>query len=379
VLNPMAAQMLALLRQLDDTQWLAPEALLERQLAQARELLRHAHGFSAASRSRLDAAGFRADLPLDAATWRSLPLLSRDDALAQGQALSCARFPAAHGNARGFRTPGRRAAPLTIQRTDMAQFYWDAMKLREHLWHRRDIGGQVAGIRVLEPGLQAEPPYGLRGQGWGGAADLLFLTGETALLNVTASPEAQLAWLRLIRPRYLISDPANLRRLSSALATAGSGVEGLEEIQTNGETLDASLRAELAQAFGARVTDSYLMTEFGTLASQCPDHPALYHVHAEAALVEVLHDDGRPCAPGETGRVVVTDLHNYALPLFRYDSGDRATAGPPCPCGRGLPTLAAIHSPPLRDPAQAATLPLGGSLTSATPFDPNAPWGGAGA
>jgi phenylacetate-CoA ligase len=30
------------------------------------------------------------------------------------------------------------------------------------------------------------------------------------------------------------------------------------------------------------------------------------------------------------------------MPLFRYETGDYAEAGPPCPCGRGLPTLARI-------------------------------------
>jgi phenylacetate-CoA ligase len=45
------------------------------------------------------------------------------------------------------------------------------------------------------------------------------------------------------------------------------------------------------------------------------------------------------CAPGETGRVVVSNLHNFAMPLLRYELGDYAEAGGPCPCGRGLPTL----------------------------------------
>jgi phenylacetate-CoA ligase len=37
--------------------------------------------------------------------------------------------------------------------------------------------------------------------------------------------------------------------------------------------------------------------------------------------------------------VVVTDLHNFATPLIRYELGDHAEVGPPCPCGRGLPVL----------------------------------------
>ena len=45
---------------------------------------------------------------------------------------------------------------------------------------------------------------------------------------------------------------------------------------------------------------------------------------------------------GRGGRVVVSDLHNFATPLIRYDLGDFAEVGRPCPCGRGLPVLARI-------------------------------------
>jgi phenylacetate-CoA ligase len=53
---------------------------------------------------------------------------------------------------------------------------------------------------------------------------------------------------------------------------------------------------------------------------------------------EVL-DGERPCQPGEIGRVVVTPLHNFAMPLIREEIGDFAEVGEPCPCGRGLPVL----------------------------------------
>jgi phenylacetate-CoA ligase len=36
-------------------------------------------------------------------------------------------------------------------------------------------------------------------------------------------------------------------------------------------------------------------------------------------------------------------LHNFAMPLIRYDIGDFAEAGPACACGRGLPVLRRIH------------------------------------
>ena len=36
---------------------------------------------------------------------------------------------------------------------------------------------------------------------------------------------------------------------------------------------------------------------------------------------------------------MVTHLHNFAMPLLRYDIGDYAEVGEPCACGRGLPVL----------------------------------------
>jgi phenylacetate-CoA ligase len=47
-----------------------------------------------------------------------------------------------------------------------------------------------------------------------------------------------------------------------------------------------------------------------------------------------LHPDrDEPVNPGETGRIVVTDLFNYAMPLIRYDTGDMAVLSEQSVCG----------------------------------------------
>jgi phenylacetate-CoA ligase len=63
---------------------------------------------------------------------------------------------------------------------------------------------------------------------------------------------------------------------------------------------------------------------------------------SEALIVEVVNERGESCGEGEIGRVMVSDLHNLATPLIRYDIGDYAEIGPLCSCGRGLPTLKRI-------------------------------------
>jgi phenylacetate-CoA ligase len=95
------------------------------------------------------------------------------------------------------------------------------------------------------------------------------------------------------------------------------------------------------------------------LAMQCPepghDH---YLVQAESALVEVLDETGRPCGPGEVGRVVVTILHNFATPLIRYEVGDYAEVGAPCSAGWGLPVLSRV----MGRTRNLLVLPSGGTI-----------------
>src|SRR5262249_15877820 len=95
---------------------------------------------------------------------------------------------------------------------------------------------------------------------------------------------------------------------------------------------------EVWESWGVPLQDTYTSREGGYMALQCPEHTH-YHVQSEAVLLETLDDRGEPCRPGEVGRVVITPLHNFAMPLIRCESGDYAEAGRFCPCGRGLPVL----------------------------------------
>jgi len=110
---------------------------------------------------------------------------------------------------------------------------------------------------------------------------------------------------------------------------------------TYAEALPDGLREALGAAWGAPLNDTYSCTEFGALALQCPAGTN-YHVQSENVYIEILREDGKPCNPGEMGRVVVSGLHNFAMPLLRYELGDMAQAGALCKCGRGLPLIERI-------------------------------------
>jgi phenylacetate-CoA ligase len=101
---------------------------------------------------------------------------------------------------------------------------------------------------------------------------------------------------------------------------------------------------ELIQAvFRAPVYDRYGCREVMLIGMECEEHRGL-HLTADNLYVEILREDGRPAGPGEEGEVVVTDLHNYAMPFLRYRIGDLAVASDRrCRCGRGLPLIEEVR------------------------------------
>ena len=132
-------------------------------------------------------------------------------------------------------------------------------------------------------------------------------------------------------------------RIAALARERGVTPARLRGLGSFGEQLPADLRALCDAVWGLPLADIYSCEEAGYLALQCPEVPEHYHVQAENVLIEVLDGDGAPCPPGASGEVVLTTLHNFAMPLIRYAIGDFAEVGASCPCGRGLPVLRRIH------------------------------------
>ncbi len=113
---------------------------------------------------------------------------------------------------------------------------------------------------------------------------------------------------------------------------------GVQAVVTTSEVLSESDRDLLRKAFGAPVYNEYGCGEVGAVLYEC--ERGSLHLMAENLFVE-LFPDPTPEEPAGV-RLVVTDLHNRALPLLRYDLADRAVPAPPCACGRALPAFSRI-------------------------------------
>jgi phenylacetate-CoA ligase len=326
------AVLTALLAQLDATQFLTEAELEANQACQLALVSEHHKAHTPSFTARLRAAKVSYLNSLE--RLRQIEPMSRRDVQAVGDQFFARHVPRHHLPLGTAKTSGATGEPVTVRKTSVNRLFWAAFTLRDHLWNERNFGLRMSSIRAnISKYVDAKD--------WGAPVANLFKTGEAQGIPITADIREQLRLLRRFRPELLIVYPNNLAAFAAVWEKDGFDLTTLRHVKTIGETVHAGLRQRIKATTGHEIEDNYSSQEAGTIAIQCPAS-GLYHIMSEALIVEVLNEQGDPCKEGEIGRVVVSDLLNLATPLIRYDIGDYAETGPPCSCGRGLPTLKRI-------------------------------------
>jgi len=313
--------------ELRQSQWWPRERLEAAQAEALRRLVRIAsrvphYGASFA------AAGLSPDSVRSLADLGRFPILERDDLRRLGIA--------------GLRVPGSRGVRAstsgsTGQRVSflwpLEQMRWlDAGEARARAWLGSDVGTRRLEVRC-------------RPVGWPQELSAVLLNTAAFHAPVVAEPAAVRRLVEALakNPPALVWGVSNaLYVLATALLDGGRSIAA-GACWSGGNHLHPHYRRAFERAFACEVYERYATMETGLIAHECVEGRSL-HVPAEGIVVEVVRPDGSPAAPGETGDVLVTTLHNTATPLLRYRVGDRAVApdGSPCVCGRGLPKFGRV-------------------------------------
>ncbi len=103
----------------------------------------------------------------------------------------------------------------------------------------------------------------------------------------------------------------------------------VKSIITDGDSLNEVTKDKMEYYFGIPVLARYGNMECGIMGQQNFEGGNEYDLNWASYYFEILDlDKDEPAAKGEIGRIVVTDLFNYGMPLIRYDTGDMAVFGP---------------------------------------------------
>ena len=343
VYPPDISRYLALQHYLKKSEFFASKKIRELQFKQLEILLNHSVRTVPYYRSLYKQHDIKPQKELDREMWSSLPILKREVLQKQYEQLVSINIPEIHGNNFSTLTSGSTGTPVKVLKTSLVQFFWNSIKLRDHDWHKRDTDGKKhASIRFVEDKGKANPPDGLLFNSWGYPLNWLSPPGTTSLLSIESTITEQLEWLYKQNPHYLLSNPSNLFALAQSYEKDKRVIKNLEQLIAISETLDPDVREYCEAVFNVPIKDIYSSQETGYLALQCPEYNH-YHVQSETIFLEVLNENNEACRPGEIGKIVVTPLHNFAMPLIRYEIGDYAEVGKPCSCGRGLPVLKRLY------------------------------------
>lgn len=306
-----------ILKRLDETQWLIEKDLRQLQYNAADQLVKH---------HREKSPWYKA-LTKDA---KSVPIINKYDIQQAGEDF----FSPIEEPTAKVKTSGSTGQPLEIKTTQISSLIHNAYTIRNLKWNFNEENLRSSIIKANIDQYQEIPD-------WGVPYSQLLKTGPVQGISIRTDIIEQNRILTEFQPNILLTFPNNLRALCELWRDTKLPINDLRYIRTIGETCSDDTRKLVKEVTGLKVIDLYSSQELGAIALSCPDSD-LYHTMDENLIVEILDEKDQLCEVGQEGRIVVTDLNNYASPMIRYDTGDHAVRGPKCSCGRSLQTISKI-------------------------------------
>ena len=327
--------LLRLRAQFERSQWWSEQELVRYQEERLRRVVAHAYEHIPFYRDLFQHHGLK---PADIQTLADLPripILSKNTLRREFQRLQA---PGSIG--REVRTSGTNGAPVRVLMDKSANvlefvYYWRAWS-----W---------AGYRLGDRFAELTSHFFLKSKS---RADELIhrqrLTGRLLLNSLGLGRENVRLFagaMRKYRPRFLKGLASALYYFALFLRELRVDDLALRAVFSTGEILTKHQRATIEGTFHCKVHDLYGHMERTVAVSECPK--GSLHIHPEYGILELANKV--PVGPGSPAgeriyqaRVVGTSLHNYSMPLLRYDAGDVVELVDPqliCPCGRRMPRV----------------------------------------
>ncbi|HEY2405461.1 MAG TPA: hypothetical protein VGI10_05650 [Polyangiaceae bacterium] len=263
----------------------------------------------------------------------ALPVLTRE--------IVCERYqdlvdPIHRGKNLKKGTSGSTGKPLKFEYSKESERWRQAVKFRGYGWAGYRPGRKTffywAAVSGGQPSLKVRIDRAFKRE-----------TFFDSMKQDEASRRAALDILRRTRPELVVCYTQSCAQFARWIVD--NELRDWDDIPVicGAEAVLPADRAVLAKAFGPGIFETYGSRETMLMAAECEQHAGM-HLSEENLVLEIVRD-GRPVAIGEPGDVVVTDLHNYGMPMIRYANGDVALLASKerCRCGRGLARLERVE------------------------------------
>lgn len=322
------------LDELNRTQWLSRDELLNLQRNKLHRLLEYAYEHVPYYHRQFDRIGFRpADVLTDLTSMHKIPVLTKaiihdnfDDLLTTETQY--------HKQMGKNTTGGSTGHPLVFMQDNNFRDYVTADILRHLGWAGWQLGQVNAYIYGASFEVEKAQEIRTRLMDW---ALNRFLTNAYVLSEESMS--AFVTQVRRRRPRIVFGYASSLYRFAQFVRERGFDDIKFDAIFSTAEVLYPAQRQFIEEVMEGKMFNRYATRELSCISCECEAHTGL-HASIENVYIEILKDD-QPAQAGEVGDIIVTNLNNYGMPFIRYSVEDMGAwhVGDECPCGRGLPMM----------------------------------------
>lgn len=317
-------------QKLEKTQFLQESELKSKQWKRLQSMLSYVWGNNGFYQEKFAEAGVLPDMVQSPEDLRLIPFLTKEEIRRNTPAMISRGFRM--DTLQHYKTGGSTGKALDIYVTEECSELRNACALRHDRWAGWEVGEPI-GACWGNPHLPVSLKDKLKG--W-----LLepFIYLDTMSVDEASVRKFVRDW-ETVKATLLYGHAHSIYVLAVYLSDLGIDSIRPKGILSTSMMLIPSERRVIEKVFGIKVTDRYGCEEVSLIGSECERHEGL-HLNIEHLFVEFIKDDGLPAGPGESGRIVVTDLMNKAMPFIRYHVED---VGIPtdrkCSCGRGLPLM----------------------------------------
>lgn len=300
-------------------------------------LLRHAYENIPYYKMVLSKAGVVKGRTVDLDQFGSIPILTKQTVIREGAAL----FSSDRATRNSFcnSTGGSTGEPVEFLQDKEYEAWSFASRFLFDLWGGKDIGEREILLWGSERDVLGSSEKLLtRLRRWG--FNMLILN---SFLMTDEQMGKYIELWNKFKPKQVWAYTSSILEFARYANRRGMHIHTPNSIICAAETLTEDVRKVIENTFLCPALNQYGSREAGAIACECLKKEGL-HVFSLNNKVEILNDNLEPCRPGQIGKVYITTLNNYSMPLIRYDIGDMAMVAEntKCSCGRGWPLIANV-------------------------------------
>lgn len=318
------------LKQYQEQQWQSKDSLMQYQIVSLKRLLHHA----ADTVPYYQHVFFDGNIDINKIDnleqLKQIPILTKSDVVSNADELRSTKHFTFISNKT---TGGSTGQAVSISKNADALARERAATWRAYMW----AGVSIGDIQARFWGV----PLSQKRKFFYKVVDYISNRSRLSAFNINnKSLDAYYQKLIRLQPAYLYGYVSMIVDFATFIIDNNyKPIPSLKCVITTSEILNQHSRNIIETAFNTKVFNEYGCGEVGSIAHEC--EYGNMHIMSENVIVEIDHTNS---PDDSSGRIIITDLHNYAMPLIRYDVGDFATLSTDaCECGRNLPVIKKIH------------------------------------